>query len=224
MDLMSDCTPRSLSLGGTLAAWAALVVTASTTLALPFAFQPADEAQAPQTVASTAHRLGRDLRAPLSAPVSEGPSYPYYQQIQTVAKKYQVAPELIAGIVRLESNFDRLSVSPVGAVGLMQLMPGTARGVARSLGLSRYDLYDPEDNLELGTAYLTMLLRDFNGHVPTALSFYNAGRRGIVSRGVYRNKRYIRIVMDNYWDYVRQQGHHPLETTVQAAAPRAAFN
>ncbi len=222
MDLTSDCTPRSLSLGGMLAAWAALVITTATTLIVPFAFQPTEEAaREPQAIAG---RLGRDLRAQLPPPVSEGPSYPYYKQIQTVAKKYQVAPELIASIVRLESNFDRFSVSPVGAVGLMQLMPSTAHGVARSLGLAGYDLYDAEDNLELGTAYLTMLLRDFNGHVPTALSFYNAGRRGIVSRGVYRNRRYIRIVMDNYWDYVRQQGDHAHETTVQAAAPRPTFN
>lgn len=138
-------------------------------------------------------------------PTAEGPSYPYYKQIQAVAKKYKVAPELIAGIVRIESNFDRYCVSPVGAVGLMQLMPSTARGVARSMGLAHYDLYDPETNLELGTRYMTILLKQFDGHIPTALSYYNAGRRGIVSRGVYRNRRYIRIVMDNYWDYVRNQ-------------------
>lgn len=223
MDLTSDCTPRSLSLGGWLAAWATLVVTGTTTLALPFALLSADKAPEAQAIAQRP-ALNRNYRTQMPVPLYEGPSYPYYQQIQAVAKKYQVAPELIASIVRLESNFDRFCVSPVGAVGLMQLMPSTARGVARAMGRSHYDLTDAEDNLELGTAYLTMLLRDFDGHVPTALSFYNAGRNGIVSRGVYRNRRYIRIVMDNYWDYVRQQGDHPGETTVQAAGPRPAFN
>lgn len=214
MDLTSTDTPRALSRSGMLAAWATLVLAGATSLAPLAASALRDRAPA-----ATDTTVSRAYRAQVPG-VSEGPSYPYYQQIQAVAKKYQVAPELIASIVRLESNFDRLSVSPVGAVGLMQLMPGTARGVARSLGRSDYDLYDAEDNLELGTAYLTMLLKDFNGHVPTALSYYNAGRAGIVSRGVYRNRRYIRIVMDNYWDYVRHQG----ETTVQAAGPGPAFN
>lgn len=137
------------------------------------------------------------------------PGYPYQHEIAQVARKYRVAPELIAGIVRLESNFDRKCVSPVGAVGLMQLMPATAQLVARRLGMRRYNLFDPRTNLELGTCYLSMLLREYQGHVPTALSFYNAGRHGIVSRGVYRNRRYIRWVMDNYWDYVKTQ---PLPT------------
>lgn len=219
MDLTSTWTPRSLSLGGWLAAWATVVVTGATSLALPFAFQSIEGPSPSARSVAAAGGVSRDYR-PLTTPVSEGPSYPYFKQIQAVAKKYQVAPELIASIVRLESNFDRFSVSPVGAVGLMQLMPSTARGVARSMGIASYDLYDAETNLELGTAYLTMLLRDFNGHVPTALSYYNAGRAGIVSRGVYRNRRYIRIVMDNYWDYVRHQG----ETSQQAAGQQLTFN
>lgn len=225
MDLTSTCTRRSLTLPARLVAGAALVVAGATTLALPFALPPNEPAPVISRAAATAGREyvpgrgSRDYR-PLTTPVAEGPSYPYYKQIQAVSQKYQVAPELIASIVRLESNFDRFCVSPVGAVGLMQLMPGTARGVARSMGMSRYDLRDAETNLELGTAYLTMLLRDFDGHVPTALSFYNAGRHGIVSRGVYRNRRYIRIVMDNYWDYVRHQG----ESSVQAAGLPTTFN
>lgn len=219
MDLTPACTPRSLPLPGMLAAWTTVVVTALTTLAVPFALRSLEPSPQPARATAAAPRVTRDYRTQVPV-VSEGPSYPYYKQIQAVAKKYQVAPELIASIVRLESNFDRLCLSPVGAVGLMQLMPGTARTVARSLGMSSYDLYDPETNLELGTAYLTMLLKDFNGHVPTALSYYNAGRAGIVSRGVYRNRRYIRIVMDNYWDYVRHQG----ETTVQASTPQLPFN
>lgn len=219
MDLTSTCTPHALRLPVMLAAWATLVVAGATSLAVPFALAPHEEPSRAAVARAVPGTLNRDYR-PLTQPIAEGPSYPYYKQIQAVAKKYHVAPELIASIVRLESNFDRLSVSPVGAVGLMQLMPGTARGVARSLGLSHYDLTDAETNLDMGTAYLTMLLRDFDGHVPTALSFYNAGRHGIVSRGVYRNRRYIRIVMDNYWDYVRHQG----ETSIQAAGPQPTFN
>lgn len=164
-----------------------------------------------QTPPARDHRLVRSFNPPAAAPAEtlapastpEGPRYPYYRLIQQVAAKYQVAPELIAGIVRLESNFDRTCTSPVGAAGLMQLMPETARLVARGMGWKHYDLYDPQTNLELGTRYFVDLLREFDGHTPTALSYYNAGRYGVVSRGVYRNRRYIRIVMDNYWDYLR---------------------
>lgn len=210
----------------TLVAWAVLLgagmgwVAWSGSSAISVPSAPKQQAHAARTVVA-AHPAAPVRPAPTSRgprlarpllPTAESPSYPYYKQIQAVAKKHRVAPELIAGIVRIESNFDRYSVSPVGAVGLMQLMPDTARGVARSMGLRHYDLYDPETNLELGTRYMTILLRQFDGHIPTALSFYNAGRRGIVSRGVYRNRRYIRIVMDNYWDYVRNQ---PETTTVR---------
>ncbi|HEY9897958.1 MAG TPA: lytic transglycosylase domain-containing protein [Pantanalinema sp.] len=197
----------------TLAAWVLLLCAGSgwvigsspSTLSAPLVAkrQPVEAQPASAVRPAPTSRGPRQSRPVL--PTADGPSYPYYKQIQAVAKKHRVAPELIAGIVRIESNFDRYCVSPVGAVGLMQLMPSTARGVARSMGLSHYDLYDPETNLELGTRYMTMLLSEFDGHIPTALSFYNAGRRGIVSRGVYRNRRYIRIVMDNYWDYVRNQ-------------------
>ncbi|MNX97214.1 Soluble lytic murein transglycosylase precursor [compost metagenome] len=201
----------------TLAAWLALLCAGTgwviwsgpSALSAAKPAKPAAIASRPAAAPATAARPAPTSRAPRQSlpvlPTADGPSYPYYKQIQAVAKKHRVAPELIAGIVRIESNFDRYCVSPVGAVGLMQLMPSTARGVARSMGLSHYDLYDPETNLELGTRYMTMLLRQFDGHIPTALSFYNAGRHGIVSRGVYRNRRYIRIVMDNYWDYVRNQ-------------------
>lgn len=201
MEALMTCSPRPLSQKAGVAAWATLAIAGLTSLGLPFALQattPVDSIVESQLECAPVGRA--------SAPgAPETPSYPYSKQIQAIARKYQVAPELIASIVRLESNFDRYCVSPVGAVGLMQLMPGTAREVAKSMGLRRYNLYDPKTNLELGTCYLTMLLHDFHGSLPTALSYYNAGREGIVSRGVYRNRRYIRIVMDNYWDYVRTQ-------------------
>lgn len=171
------------------------------TLALMLAVLGAWSPATPQVTAAPAPVQVRREAAVPPAP----PAYPYHAEIQVVARKYRVAPELIAGIVRLESNFDRKCVSPVGALGLMQVMPATARLVARKLGWRRYDLFDPRTNLEIGTCYLAMLLREYQGHVPTALSFYNAGRHGIVSRGVYRNRRYIRWVMDNYWDYVKSE-------------------
>lgn len=129
--------------------------------------------------------------------------YPYKALIAEMAVKYDLSPELVAGVVYIESNFDKNSVSYAGAVGLMQLMPATARPLAKRLGMTSLDLTDPRMNLELGCYYLRILLDKYDNHLPTALSYYNGGRWGIVSRGVYRNRRYIRKVMDSYWRYAQ---------------------
>ncbi len=129
--------------------------------------------------------------------------YPYKGLITEMATKYGLSPELVAGVVYIESNFDKNSVSHAGAIGLMQLMPATARPLARKLGLGEPDLTDPRTNLELGCYFLRILLDKYDNHLPTVLSYYNGGRWGIVSRGVYRNRRYIRKVMDSYWRYAQ---------------------
>lgn len=129
--------------------------------------------------------------------------YPYKALIAEMATKYGLSPELVAGVVYIESNFDKNSVSSAGAIGLMQLMPATARPLAKKLGLGEPDLTDPRTNLELGCYFLRILMDKYDNHLPTVLSYYNGGRWGIVSRGVYRNRRYIRKVMDSYWRYAQ---------------------
>jgi soluble lytic murein transglycosylase len=81
---------------------------------------------------------------------------------------------LVLGIIRQESSFDPLAVSPAGAVGLMQIRPATGAETARRLGTGA-DLRDPLINMRLGTAYLGGLLTAFDGQVPYALAAYNAG-------------------------------------------------
>lgn len=195
--------------------WLTLALMAFTWLCMPLTMGNTDT---PKPAAAKAASAKPQKVAIVKTNVSaNAPNYPYASEIQAVAKKYQIAPELIASIVRLESNFDRYCLSPVGAAGLMQLMPETAHDMAKDLGMRRYDVWDPKTNLEFGTRYLTILLRQFHGQLPAALSFYNAGRFGMVSRGVYRNHRYIRVVMDNYWDYLRAQ---PQETSFPTARGR----
>lgn len=93
---------------------------------------------------------------------------------------FQAAPEqaFVLGIARQESNFDPAAMSPVGARGLMQLMPATARAVARSKRL-RYDrnrlTSDPTYNIQLGSAYLDSMVRTFDGSYIMAAAAYNAG-------------------------------------------------
>jgi soluble lytic murein transglycosylase len=89
-----------------------------------------------------------------------------------------VEPALALGIIRQESSFDTTTVSPVGALGLMQLMPDTAAQTARLIGLrGRLPSLtgDTAVNIELGTAYLRTLMAQFGGCTPLAVAGYNAG-------------------------------------------------
>jgi len=84
---------------------------------------------------------------------------------------------LVLGITRQESSFDPRARSGAGARGMMQLMPGTAQGIARRLGMSYAadQLEDPDYNMELGSAYLGQLVDQFSGSYVMATAAYNAG-------------------------------------------------
>ena len=82
---------------------------------------------------------------------------------------------LVLGIIRQESSFDPLARSGVGARGLMKLMPATASGVARRLGLGGGSLDDPDYNMRLGSAYVQQLVNQFSGSYVLAAAAYNAG-------------------------------------------------
>ncbi|MEJ5357548.1 MAG: lytic transglycosylase domain-containing protein [Desulfobacterales bacterium] len=89
--------------------------------------------------------------------------------IQAAAARHGIAPDLLRAVVRAESNFDPRAVSVKGAMGLMQLMPETAR----ELGVSRP--FDIQQNVEGGARYLRQMLDRFGGDLRRALAAYNAG-------------------------------------------------
>ena len=93
--------------------------------------------------------------------------------IHDIALEEGLEPELAFRLVRLESEFKTRATSRVGAVGLTQLMPSTARYFAK--GISREQLYDRDTNLRIGFRYLRTLIREYDGDVQLALLVYNRG-------------------------------------------------
>ncbi len=122
------------------------------------------------------------LGGPYQASVPSEVLFAYYplqygDEIRTFARETGLPGYLIAGIIRQESAFDPRATSPVGARGLMQLMPGTAREVSRKVGVPYQPdrLYDPETSVRLGATYFKQLLDRFDGNVELALAGYNGG-------------------------------------------------
>ena len=111
-------------------------------------------------------------------------NYPIISIPGEINKKQMPAQELILAIIRQESEFDARANSYVGAQGLMQIMPSTARLVARNLKTNYNKSLlkrDPGYNIKLGTYYFNSLLEDYDGVFPFAVGAYNAGPNRIKS-------------------------------------------
>jgi soluble lytic murein transglycosylase-like protein len=104
---------------------------------------------------------------------------PLAADIHSAAVEENIAPRVAFGLVKAESSFRQRAVSPVGAVGLTQVMPATARWLVP--GTTRQDLMNTETNLRIGFKYLRQLLDDFDGDETLALTAYNRGP-GTVNR------------------------------------------
>ena len=118
--------------------------------------------------------------------------------IASMAKQYQVDEALLNALILAESGYNPNAVSPKGATGLMQLMPGTAK---------RYgvkNISDPTANLHGGTAYLRDLLGMFKNNVHLALAAYNAGENAVINSGnqippYAETKNYVAKVIASYY-------------------------
>ncbi|KUO97189.1 hypothetical protein ATW55_12140 [Ferroacidibacillus organovorans] len=102
----------------------------------------------------------------------------YQPIIEREATLAKVDPNLVAAITRVESHFREDDISHAGAVGLMQLLPGTASWIAVQIGMPRptaLQLAQPSINIRLGSWYISYLLKMFHGRLPEAIAAYNAG-------------------------------------------------
>jgi soluble lytic murein transglycosylase-like protein len=114
---------------------------------------------------------------PDASPATADPRSAVEGFIEEASALYGVSSDLVRAVIQTESGFDSKAVSGVGAKGLMQLMPRTAR----ALGIK--DPFDPKENIFGGVKYLSMLLDKYNGNVALALASYNAGPGNVRKHG-----------------------------------------
>jgi soluble lytic murein transglycosylase-like protein len=119
------------------------------------------------------------------------------EAIDMAAARHNVDPNLVRAVVKVESNFNSNAVSRKGAMGLMQLMPSTARQ------LKVKNPFDPEQNVDAGVRHLKQLLENYGGNVDLTLAAYNAGAGAVArSSGIPRyaeTQNYVRRITNLYY-------------------------
>ena len=158
------------------------------------------------------------------------------------AKEVQLDPAYVYGLIRQESRFLMDAKSVVGASGLMQVMPATARWTAKKIGLTNFQLHqlnEHETNVAIGTGYLKLVMDDFDGSMPLAAAAYNAGpsrsrawRKGPVLEAAIwaenipfnETRDYVKKVLSNTTNYAAIITGQPqsLKARLGTVGPRSA--
>lgn len=163
-----------------------------------------------------------------SAPAASLPAANLDDVISVASDHYRLDPDLVASVIKAESGFNVRAISPKGAQGLMQLMPGTASG----LGVP--NAFDARANVEGGTRYLRELLERYNFDLVKALAAYNAGPQRVEQFGgvppFYETRAYVaRVVKDFNKKKAAQQNSPAVQSTakktsmqIQTSKPRSS--
>lgn len=170
--------------------------------------------------AQSARKISGDFRPPpsVAAPAritltSKQALASFEPLIESAAQRYRVPASLVRAVMHAESAFNPHAISPVGASGLMQLMPQTAREMFVS------DIFDTAQNIEGGTRYLRVLANEFEGDMVKMVAAYNAGPEAVKKYGgqvppYAETQAYVRKVLALYFQYkaelqAQAQGQQP---------------
>jgi len=149
-------------------------------------------------------KSGFARRAGDDTPVALGSErfHRYDSIIRSAASRYQLPEALVRAVIHTESNYQARAVSRAGAMGLMQLMPRTAR----SLGVT--DAFDPAQSIHGGARYLRLLANRYDGDMVLVLAAYNAGAGNVEKHGgvppFEETRAYVRSVLRRFYAYERQ--------------------
>jgi len=148
-------------------------------------------------------------------------SVPYAVFINSAAAKYEVSPMVVAAVIQAESSFQPRALSPAGAYGLMQVIPGTWRYVNNKIractncypgDCTPECFFKPELNIQIGTAYLSELWQRYSGNLVLAIAAYNAGPHAVDKYGTIppfaETMEYVERVINNWYEL--QQRHLPM--------------
>ena len=188
---------------------------------LPVKHHCSDNARTPQLAVRALIGLMVGYVIGLLAPQAQSaPGERHYDEvITTVAGRYSLEPALVKAVIRCESAFDPLALSPRGAQGLMQLMPATQT----LLGVP--DAFEPSQNISGGTRYLAMLRQQFGNDLTLILAAYNAGPQAVIKAGYTvppyaETQNYVRCVQAVYEHYRRYGLQQPFPGTPRAPGAR----
>ncbi|MBN8218662.1 MAG: lytic transglycosylase domain-containing protein [Spirochaetes bacterium] len=149
-----------------------------------------------ETVKATPSPAAESFEAKVRGAAVAGPSArPFDDIVARASRETKLPSELLHAVMQRESAYNPRAVSPKGAMGLMQLMPGTAND------LDVKDPFAPEENVLGGAKYLRGLLERFQGNLPRALAAYNAGPEAVKDGRIPdypETKEYVKHVMDSY--------------------------
>jgi soluble lytic murein transglycosylase len=144
--------------------------------------------------------------------------FPFEDTILKWSQQRQLNPLLVTALIRQESRFEPEIESSAGALGLMQVIPPTAKTSAQNIGLAKYSLTNPEDNINIGTYYLDFTHQKYKNNSMLAVASYNAGPNAVakwvsryglndadefVAKIPYpETQGYVESVFENYWNYM----------------------
>jgi hypothetical protein len=177
----------------------------------------------PRQAGTKSPGLAKDARSrtPASVGFPERPKTDLTEVVNEASDRYRLDPDLVNSVIKAESGFNVRAVSPKGAQGLMQLMPGTAS----DLGVG--DVFDPQANVEAGTKYLRQLMERYDFDMVKALAAYNAGPLRVEQFGgvppYYETRAYVaRIVKDFNKKKIAQGAAQKTSASVAKSAKTAA--